>query len=166
MACHRWRRRRGRRLGRWHNGWRRLSARRGAGGERGTSGRENPASRPRGGGGPAIPLVCHHAGVHREHHPAREHIHQRRRERGKQYRSPERRHRPRRAAPGPRLQVGSAGPHGEGGQFPAAVAIVRRLRQPPAGTAAGKGGSGQLLRIRRSRRAAELHQHGDRAAGR
>ena len=38
--------------------------------------------------------------------------------------------------------------------------------QPPAGTAAGSGGAGQLQRIRRSRRAAELQQHGERAAGR
>ena len=38
--------------------------------------------------------------------------------------------------------------------------------QPPAGTAAGSGGSGQLQGIRRCRRAAELHRHGDRAAGR
>ena len=82
------------------------------------------------------------------------------------YRSPARRHLPRRTAPGPGRHVGSAGHHGEGGQFPAADAIVRRRCQPPAGTAAGKGGSGQLQRIRRSRRAAELQQHGDRAAGR
>ena len=78
----------------------------------------------------------------------------------------QRRHRPKRTAPGPRLQVGSAGPPAEGGQFPAADAVAQRPCQPRAGTAAGRGGSGQLQRIRRSRRAAELQQHGDRAAGR
>ena len=125
-ACHRWRRRTGHRLGRWHHGRRRLSARRGAGGERGTSGRGNPSARPQDGGRPGIPHDGDHAGVHRERHPAREHIHQRRRERGQQYRSPARRHRPRRAAPGRRRQVGSAGPPAEGGQFPAADAVARR----------------------------------------
>ena len=50
--------------------------------------------------------------------------------------------------------------------FPQPYAVARRRCQPPAGTAAGKGGSGQLQGIRRSRRAAELHRHGDRAAGR
>ena len=50
--------------------------------------------------------------------------------------------------------------------FPQPNAVARRSCQPPAGTPAGSGGSGQLQRIRRSRRAAELHQHGDRGAGR
>ena len=50
--------------------------------------------------------------------------------------------------------------------FPQPNAVARRPCQPPAGTPAGSGGSGQLQRIRRSRRAAELHQHGDRGAGR
>jgi hypothetical protein len=40
---------------------------------------ENPAARPQGGGGPGLPQHGDHACVHREHHPAREHIHQRRR---------------------------------------------------------------------------------------
>ena len=161
------RRRTGQRLGRWHHGRRRLSARRGTGGERGTSGRATlpfvreavadplfpstaimqvytvnviqPANSSPASSGtrPAIPI-----------------------------RSPERRHRPGRTAPGRRLLVGSAGPPAEGGQFAAAVAVVRRRCQPPAGPAAGSGGPGQLQRIRRSRRAAELQRHGERAAGR
>ena len=81
---------------------------------------ETASARPQGGGRPGIPHDGDHAGVHRERHPAREHIHQHRRERGQQYRSPARRHRPRRAAPGRRRQVGSAGPPAEGGQLPAA----------------------------------------------
>ena len=91
------------------------TTRHGAGGELGTSGRENPSVRPQGGGGPAISYDGDHAGVHRERHPAREQIHQRHRERDHQYRFPARRHRPRRTAPGRRLQVGSAGPPAQGG---------------------------------------------------
>ena len=127
---------------------------------------KTPSARPQGGGGPAISHDGNHAGVHRERHPAREHIHRHRRERGQQYRSPARRHLPSRTAPGPRRQVGSAGPPAQGGQFPAAEPVARRPCQPPAGTPAGSGGSGQLQGIRRSRRAAELQQHGDRGAGR
>ena len=57
-----------------------------------------PAERPQGGDRHAVPRVSGRPGVHREPHPAREHVHQRRRERGQQYRSPARRHHPRRTA--------------------------------------------------------------------
>ena len=87
---------------------------------------------------PLFPMTANHAGVHRERHPAREHIHRYRRERGQQYRSPARRHRPSRTAPGPRRQVGSAGHHAQGGQFPAAEPVARRPCQPPAGTRSRK----------------------------
>ena len=50
--------------------------------------------------------------------------------------------------------------------FPQPTLSPDDVCQPPAGTPAGSGGSGQLQRIGRSRRAAELHQHGERAAGR